>query len=714
MPEVTDNFVRIPVDDIANHEGHEIRTIEISAKDGIKAIYCVTDKMIITYLFDKGQWTLETAQAWVNEHGKAFDFFECGLEIKAVKAGKDGGLTIEGYASTFAEDRDQEIIDKAAFNDSMTEYMKNPIVLVGHENKPENVIGKVEDFKIDDKGLWVRIKLIKPVTDFAKQVIQNIQDGVLKALSIGGLFEKIKNIIKRVDLMEISVVPVPANPGCLFSLAKALKSVGFKEMKAEKTEPDFDDLFKSLQAEVAELKTKLAVKEEAAIEAVPAEEAPAASEAEKPDVENIVKENGVEGKIIPENISKEDSKMTEGNVAVLDEAKVADIVKAGIEDYKKSLHAESKIEFPVGDRQGNLAIEDKQLFDLVSGKSQTVTMVGGKAMPFMFKGGKVLGQKGVAMDTAENGGGSQWIPTELAGQLIDLIRVKALSYSLFEEWKMSSPTFNIPILTTDPSWIIQGEATDDSTAKAASSNAGTGNVSLVSVKLGAKVAFSTELDEDVTIGLLPSLKDTVTNSGADSLEDAVINGDTTGTHQDSDVTVATDVRKAWKGLRKLAIAGSCTKDMSTFNADTFYLMLGSMGIYGANVADLAIIAAPKTFWGQIALLRDSGNYNAVFQPDKNALGGLGYIAGIPVIVSSKVRTNVNDSGVYDGTTTTKATVVIVNRKYFKTGSKRALTFKTDFNGDRDQNELFVTMRNAFSPVQTPSTTISSVWLGIKF
>jgi hypothetical protein len=67
-PEETDEYIRIPVDR-GDHEGHRISTIDISAKEGIKALYCGECKKVITYLFakDKG-WTMEKAKAWVKDH----------------------------------------------------------------------------------------------------------------------------------------------------------------------------------------------------------------------------------------------------------------------------------------------------------------------------------------------------------------------------------------------------------------------------------------------------------------------------------------------------------------------------------------------------------------------------------------------------------------------------------------------------------------------
>ena len=67
-PETTEAYHRIPVSD--GHEGHEIRTITVSEKDGIMALYCVTCKEIKTYLFDVDKFTMAEAEAWVEEHKK--------------------------------------------------------------------------------------------------------------------------------------------------------------------------------------------------------------------------------------------------------------------------------------------------------------------------------------------------------------------------------------------------------------------------------------------------------------------------------------------------------------------------------------------------------------------------------------------------------------------------------------------------------------------
>jgi len=78
MPETTEQYHRIPLS--SGHEGHRIRTITISAEQGIKALYCGTCKEIVTYLFETGKWTMAKAKQWVKEHKS-----ERRLEMDAIR-----------------------------------------------------------------------------------------------------------------------------------------------------------------------------------------------------------------------------------------------------------------------------------------------------------------------------------------------------------------------------------------------------------------------------------------------------------------------------------------------------------------------------------------------------------------------------------------------------------------------------------------------------
>jgi len=73
-PEETDEYYRIPVPgEEGKHTDHKIRTMDVSKDKGIKGLYCIEDKKIITYMFDKDKWeSMSECREWMKEHmGKA-------------------------------------------------------------------------------------------------------------------------------------------------------------------------------------------------------------------------------------------------------------------------------------------------------------------------------------------------------------------------------------------------------------------------------------------------------------------------------------------------------------------------------------------------------------------------------------------------------------------------------------------------------------------
>ncbi len=66
-PEETNDYIRIPISE--GHDEHKIRTMTVSNSEGIKGLYCVDCKEIITYLFSKEKgWDMTKARAWIKEH----------------------------------------------------------------------------------------------------------------------------------------------------------------------------------------------------------------------------------------------------------------------------------------------------------------------------------------------------------------------------------------------------------------------------------------------------------------------------------------------------------------------------------------------------------------------------------------------------------------------------------------------------------------------
>jgi len=70
--EETDEIIRIPAKgEEGKHKGHKIRWMNIDTKKGIRGIYCVDCKKIITYIFNKDKgWTVEKAKKWMKDNEK--------------------------------------------------------------------------------------------------------------------------------------------------------------------------------------------------------------------------------------------------------------------------------------------------------------------------------------------------------------------------------------------------------------------------------------------------------------------------------------------------------------------------------------------------------------------------------------------------------------------------------------------------------------------
>jgi len=139
-------------------------------------------------------------------------------------------FVVEGMASTTQVDSFKEIVEPDAFRETLPRYKKFPVVLFAHSFAMP--IGKAIKLEIQSGGLWVRVALSK-AAGTAEMVRTQIEEGILKAFSIGFWLEMgdIKEDAKRpgvsritkLELLEISVVPVPANRGAVFGMASAVK-----------------------------------------------------------------------------------------------------------------------------------------------------------------------------------------------------------------------------------------------------------------------------------------------------------------------------------------------------------------------------------------------------------------------------------------------------------------------------------------------------------
>lgn len=143
----------------------------------------------------------------------------------AVSVDSDSGdLYIEGYASDFGTDRQDEAFEPGAFEKGMEAFMRNPVLCFHHQF--DKALGQVEQFEHRKDGLWVKARLDKPTAgSWAEDVFEKVKRGTIKAFSVGGRFKRRapdadgRQLIHEADIAEISVTPLPVNPRTLFAVA---------------------------------------------------------------------------------------------------------------------------------------------------------------------------------------------------------------------------------------------------------------------------------------------------------------------------------------------------------------------------------------------------------------------------------------------------------------------------------------------------------------
>lgn len=163
---------------------------------------------------------------------------------------------IAGYASVEVLDSHGDIIPIEELERAMYSLMdRGGLILYGHSNKPVGKILRWEVRKhpeVDAKALWIVAKIFKsyPLDD---EVWRLIKEGQLRGFSIGGQGVKEKrvlkdgadpslpkevNVVRNLNLLEISVVPTPANPLATIEAVNYLA----KSADAGEKKPSLDEI----------------------------------------------------------------------------------------------------------------------------------------------------------------------------------------------------------------------------------------------------------------------------------------------------------------------------------------------------------------------------------------------------------------------------------------------------------------------------------------
>jgi HK97 family phage prohead protease len=136
----------------------------------------------------------------------------------------------EFIASTSSVDRQGDSIDQNGWE--LENFQKNPVILFAH-NYSELPIAKAVEVIKGESTLTIRIKFASEEANPKAQQVKNLVDeGILNTTSVGFIQkERNGNIITKAELLEVSIVPVPANAEALRLAYKGLDAEIVKEIE---------------------------------------------------------------------------------------------------------------------------------------------------------------------------------------------------------------------------------------------------------------------------------------------------------------------------------------------------------------------------------------------------------------------------------------------------------------------------------------------------
>ena len=312
-----------------------------------------------------------------------------------------------------------------------------------------------------------------------------------------------------------------------------------------------------------------------------------------------------------------------------------------------------------------------------------------------------------AMDTDTSNEGVDWIPTGIGSSLHERVRASGKVRPLFQTINLPTNPWKWPLEGADATAYRVAEPTSDTATKVTASTPGTGSVTFDAEIMGGRVIFSKSLEADSALAILPYVQRKLVQAFVDAEEKAILDGDSDGTHQDTDTQAvgATHMSSAWDGLRKRALANASASGGSALTVALLAARRADMDQYGLNPAECAFIVPISSYY---ALVTDSNVITVdKLGPQATILNGqLGSLYGVPIIVSEHVRTNLNASGVHDAITTTKTYALCVNRNEWVMGARTPLALETDDSIYRETYQRVVIgfMREDFANINALGTS----------
>jgi len=330
--------------------------------------------------------------------------------------------------------------------------------------------------------------------------------------------------------------------------------------------------------------------------------------------------------------------------------------------------------------------------------------------------------------STQSGFGDEWVGVEYSRRLWPRIRVGSEIVARIPSVEVpgGSESMVIPLEAADPTWfkIAQTTATNATTlrpdATVPTSKLATDQKSLTVAKMGARVIYSQELEEDSLIPWASQLRQQLETSGAENLEATVIDGDTaagatTNINDIGGTPAATDLFLLFNGFRKSPLITTTANSRSASGGlvDTDFLatikLMGPAGLNALDKTKVAFIVDLNVGWKVLELA--SVKTKDVFTNATIENGVLVSIWGYPVYTSGfmhfqSVDRKANTAGKVDRTTpsnNTTGAILAVRFDQWLLGYKRRMTMKIQDIPDSDAFQIIATARVGLAQRDTESS-----------
>jgi HK97 family phage major capsid protein len=330
--------------------------------------------------------------------------------------------------------------------------------------------------------------------------------------------------------------------------------------------------------------------------------------------------------------------------------------------------------------------------------------------------------------------GAEWVGIAYSTSLWEAIRMATFLPNKLNQIEVPAghASIYLPIESTDPVWytVTENSEIDDTSgnpiAKVTSSQATTGRVQLTLNKMGCRVLWSGELEEDSLIPFASQLRKQLTISGAEYLEHAIIDGDTqtsssTNINNAGGAIVTGAAYLMFNGFRKspLVTTTANSRAAGTLEDSDYLETLKLMGTAGINAMDnskVFFLQDVHTNWKALELAQVKTR-DVYSQPTIES-GKLTSIWGYPVYTSPQMHRRAQtgslnrkctSAGYVNETTYANnlyGAILAVRPDQWTFGWRRRMTLETTRIPNADTTEIVAWLRCGLIQRDTEASAIS--------